>query len=150
MKIAKEHAAKFIKFYYDCSGVMLQEEDVFACLVDVFAEVTKVEKLELTEESIRKMIDDYLTSLKMQETSPCTEYPYWPKDPYWPKYPQSGVYAYMASFSPLDQKLDQTYGTGSNADPSSLYDKAGLDQIQPRYGVPFKKDAGFNNPDKKD
>jgi hypothetical protein len=116
MKISISHAKEFVEQYRLASGVTLAEQDVLRCLEHVFAETVPAtpdpEDPKLTEESIRKMMDDYLTVLKMQEVSPKTEYPYWPDIPYWPTYPQSGIYAYGASFPPPSRNLDQTYGTG--------------------------------------
>jgi hypothetical protein len=130
MKITIDHAKKFVKQYELSSGVTLSEKDVLFCMDYVFAEAVPAKdnpakdnpaKPELTEESIRKIVDEYLSRLKAQETSPHKKYPdYWPDIPgipYWPTYPHSGVYAYMGSF-PLSDNNNITYTTNNTQDPN--------------------------------
>ena len=83
MKITIDHAKEFVKQYELASGVTLSEKDVLFCLDYVFAETVPAKdnlaKPELTEESIRKMIEEYASKPIVQ----------------WPSH---GVYAYMAIF----------------------------------------------------
>jgi hypothetical protein len=100
------------------------------CLQETFAETEPAKdqpKLELTEESIRQMIEKYLGK---RSTNP------WPQ----PDTVPYGVYAYMCSF-PGSTFPKGTFTTCSTQESgSALNTVSGLDQVQPRYGVSFKKE----------
>jgi hypothetical protein len=105
MKISINHAKEFVEQYKLASGVTLAEQDVLRCLEHVFAETVPAtpepQSLRLTEESIRKMIEQYIT--KPIQSPPYSVVAYMCSFP-GSSYPNQG--AYTAGFTNVTAETD--------------------------------------------